>query len=57
METTPIRCMCCGVTFMHPSIYLHPSHRCVAPPPARPGTTAAPTATGAVVVPLFRGRP
>ena len=56
MDTTPIRCLCCGITFTHPSIYLHPSHRCVVPRPRRDRTTTAPTATGAVVVPLFGRR-
>lgn len=56
MESTPIRCLCCDVTFTHLAIYLHPSHRCVAPPPVRDRTTTAPTATGAVVVPLFGRR-
>ena len=53
METNPIRCLCCGVVFTRLAIYLHPSHRCVAPTPPERDTTTAPPATGAVVVPLF----
>ena len=51
MESTPIRCLCCGVTFTHHDIYLHPAHRCVHPI----RTTAPPAARDAVVLP-FRAR-
>lgn len=56
MDRHPIRCLCCGVVFTRLAIYLHPSHRCVAPTPPERDTTTASTATGAVVVPLFGRR-